>query len=337
MKMAECLMLNRVLVPQYKLFGEDALLRCDYDLGRDRLYAVKWYKDNEEFFRFVPRFNPPIYTHPMDGSRLKCFAPTTSASCSAPSPSNQQAFSAEAPSFASIMGEGRMTVVYLPKEAPQITGNVREEYEVGDVLDLNCTSSKSFPPAKISWYINDNPVEMPWSVSLRPAPSETGPNQEVPSPGSNSLMVSSLRLQLTLTPHHFGRKGTARVRCVARISPLFWQDGDEKIFGHGSGSSGHSHRHEKSSSGGSKQKTEKFHNFSDEEGEDFHSKSIHAINPVEHQHHHVNPHEFHSQNQAAFGHGLSFQREALVLVRSGCSSQSSSIYVVLLVFFCLLR
>lgn len=64
-------MLSRVLVPQYKIFGEDALLKCEYDLGRDRLYAVKWYKDNEEFFRYVPRFNPPIYTHPVEGVRVE--------------------------------------------------------------------------------------------------------------------------------------------------------------------------------------------------------------------------------------------------------------------------
>jgi len=109
-------MLSRVLVPQYKLFGEDALLKCDYSLGRDRLYAVKWYKDNEEFFRYVPRFNPPIYTHHVEGvtvdnmrsndKRVLLRGLTVRSTglyrCEV---------SAEAPSFASYMGEGRMTVV----------------------------------------------------------------------------------------------------------------------------------------------------------------------------------------------------------------------------------
>ena len=37
---------------------------------------------------------------------------------------------------------------------------MKEEYEVGEMLDLNCISSKSSPPAKISWYINDSPVSV---------------------------------------------------------------------------------------------------------------------------------------------------------------------------------
>jgi hypothetical protein len=48
--------------------------------------------------------------------------------------------------------------VDLPAEGPQITGKVQDEYETGDNLALNCTSSKSFPPARLSWYINDVPV-----------------------------------------------------------------------------------------------------------------------------------------------------------------------------------
>jgi len=46
----------------------------------------------------------------------------------------------------------------LPKEGPQIRGRIQDEYEIGDILTLACTSSKSFPPARLSWYINDVPV-----------------------------------------------------------------------------------------------------------------------------------------------------------------------------------
>jgi hypothetical protein len=43
----------------------------------------------------------------------------------------------------------------LPTEEPQITGHVKDEYVVGDMLDLNCISSKSSPPAKLQWLLND--------------------------------------------------------------------------------------------------------------------------------------------------------------------------------------
>ena len=40
-----------VAVPVYKFRGEDAQLECQYDRGTDPLYSVKWYKDDDEFFR----------------------------------------------------------------------------------------------------------------------------------------------------------------------------------------------------------------------------------------------------------------------------------------------
>jgi len=63
----ESLRLPRVVVPPYKMFNENATLECPFELGRDRLYAVKWYKDNDEFFRYVPRYRPPIHTHHVEG------------------------------------------------------------------------------------------------------------------------------------------------------------------------------------------------------------------------------------------------------------------------------
>jgi hypothetical protein len=38
-------------------------------------------------------------------------------------------------------------------------------------------------------------------------------------------------LNITLEPFHFTDDGEAKVRCVASISTLFWQDGDERIVG----------------------------------------------------------------------------------------------------------
>ncbi|XP_076358782.1 uncharacterized protein LOC143251222 [Tachypleus tridentatus] len=48
-------------------FGTDLILRCIYNLEEESLYSVKWYRDDMEFFRFVPRDNPPKQFFPLEG------------------------------------------------------------------------------------------------------------------------------------------------------------------------------------------------------------------------------------------------------------------------------
>jgi len=45
------------------------------------------------------------------------------------------------------------------------------------------------------------------------------------------LISSMSTLNISLEPHHFNENGEAKVRCLASISTLFWQDGDERIVG----------------------------------------------------------------------------------------------------------
>lgn len=36
----------------------------------ETLYSVKWYKDNEEFYRYVPKSNPPQQSYRVEGIRV---------------------------------------------------------------------------------------------------------------------------------------------------------------------------------------------------------------------------------------------------------------------------
>lgn len=97
------------MIPTYRVYNEPALLECHYQLntsknnkqdyggyrsshssrnhnddrppyGRyenddadkkdEKLYSVKWYKDNEEFYTYVPMANPPQRTHHVDGVKV---------------------------------------------------------------------------------------------------------------------------------------------------------------------------------------------------------------------------------------------------------------------------
>lgn len=91
------LRLSKLVVPIQKFRGENALLECQYELNNksvnnnydsskqyrrntymyysndddeEVLYSVKWYKDGEEFYRFVPRANPQQNSYSFDGIRV---------------------------------------------------------------------------------------------------------------------------------------------------------------------------------------------------------------------------------------------------------------------------
>jgi hypothetical protein len=65
------LKLVRVSVPQYKVRGDMALLECQYELGHNKLYSVKWYKDNEEFYRYLPGSDTIKQSYKVDGVRVE--------------------------------------------------------------------------------------------------------------------------------------------------------------------------------------------------------------------------------------------------------------------------
>ena len=46
-----CIHMKSVEVPDHASVGSTATLRCNYHLGKDKLYSVKWYKDSSEFYR----------------------------------------------------------------------------------------------------------------------------------------------------------------------------------------------------------------------------------------------------------------------------------------------
>ena len=35
--------------------GQDVSFTCNYQMMGDTLYSIKWYRDDKEFFRYIPR------------------------------------------------------------------------------------------------------------------------------------------------------------------------------------------------------------------------------------------------------------------------------------------
>lgn len=52
--------------------GDTLTLYCDKGaVTQETLYAVKWYKDEKEFFRNYPKADNPIKVYPIDGFTLE--------------------------------------------------------------------------------------------------------------------------------------------------------------------------------------------------------------------------------------------------------------------------
>lgn len=63
----EAVQMLGVKVPAFIFMGDSVQLFCDYDMQMDKLYSVTWYKDNEEFYRYVPSSKHLKHSYSMDG------------------------------------------------------------------------------------------------------------------------------------------------------------------------------------------------------------------------------------------------------------------------------
>ena len=56
-----------IVGPQLVNMGELVTLVCRYDLGKDTVYSIKWYKDSHEIYRYVPTDQPEFFVFKTKG------------------------------------------------------------------------------------------------------------------------------------------------------------------------------------------------------------------------------------------------------------------------------
>ncbi|XP_055597730.1 uncharacterized protein LOC129747504 [Uranotaenia lowii] len=212
-----------VVVPKHTVRGNSVKLECHYDLEGDALYAIKWYKDGYEIFRYVPRDYPPGMVFPQPGVHVDLQNTTNTQLVLDPIELNSSGkyrceVSAEAPSFQTVSDHGDMTVVVLPDEDPHITGG-KPRYQIGDYVRVNCTSGRSKPAVHLTWYINGDPADQSLLRHYEPIVS-----------GSDRLETSILGLEFKVKPKHF-KRGDMKLKCLAMISTVYWKSNEESVEG----------------------------------------------------------------------------------------------------------
>ncbi|KAG8186613.1 hypothetical protein JTE90_019934 [Oedothorax gibbosus] len=102
-------------VPDKVNRGQGTRLTCGYDLEGDVLYSIKWYRDDVEFFRYVPTDKPPGQFFPLTGIKVD-LSRSSNGSVYIRDVSHLTAgiykceVSADAPSFQTVSAEESMAV-----------------------------------------------------------------------------------------------------------------------------------------------------------------------------------------------------------------------------------
>jgi len=223
LKRCSCLYLEGVVVPHTVERGNTAVLECKYqDSFQDSLYSLKWYKDEVEFYRYQP-WNTMEKQKVFDVPGIKIDMQASRPSEIVLKKVNFRSsgiYRCEITSSSFVITEKyqQMTVIELPHKAPTISTDVNiKEYEIGDLLELNCTSEPSHPPSDLTWEMNKVPVAKDNYIF-----KETVHN-------GKKLHVTRIGLRIRLNRDHF-HWGKLKVACVAQIKAVFWSKGVENIF-----------------------------------------------------------------------------------------------------------
>ncbi|XP_012288483.1 uncharacterized protein LOC105704112 isoform X2 [Orussus abietinus] len=195
--------------------GDAALLTCNYDLIGSQLYSIKWYLGDEEFYRYIPKEEPPHVTFPVKGMMVDV------------SNSNRQdvtllnvtrelsgrykcEVTEDTSSYHTQIKEAMMEVVDVPDIDPIIMVE-RQRIPVGETLRANCTSGASRPAPIISWTVNGGSL------------NDSGTQYKVRSLKipHDGMQLTKGNLEMKVSNVLF-QSGKLRLRCFAEI-PLVYK------------------------------------------------------------------------------------------------------------------
>nr|CAD7429330.1 unnamed protein product [Timema monikensis] len=102
-------------VPQQAELNEATTLSCNFDLAGLKLYSVKWYKDDFEFFRYMPDNSPHSQALPVPGITVDLSASDMNTITLThlgfnSSGSYRCEVSTESPNFMTVVASSNMTV-----------------------------------------------------------------------------------------------------------------------------------------------------------------------------------------------------------------------------------
>ncbi|XP_054271566.1 uncharacterized protein LOC128992153 [Macrosteles quadrilineatus] len=207
------LRLKELTGPKFPDRGENVHLVCNFDTGDAKLYSVKWYKDENEFFRYMPDQRPPTQLFPLEGVLLEESLSgidhvTLRDVTYDTSGSYRCEVSTEAPNFETVFSNHNMSVLSYPQDDPHLVA-AQDVYSSGELVLVNCSAPPTYPPPNITFYINNDKTEE-WLL-------ERGP--ETPHEDGTRSTWTALRFHAE-RQHFLPPEDVLEVRCDVAAPPL---------------------------------------------------------------------------------------------------------------------
>lgn len=194
--------------------GDIVTFTCRYDLGKDAIYSIKWYKEDRELYRYIPTDFPE--------SRIFQGTPGVIVMKNTTVPNRlvvkmDGAFGSgvykceitiETPVFLTLDISKNITVIVPPIREPRILG-MATTYKIGDTVKVTCQSKDSKPAPDMQWLINKQNV-----TSSMVLPIKTTMNQKT------MLETTESTLRFVTRNRHF-RDGKLYITCIAKISDVY--------------------------------------------------------------------------------------------------------------------
>jgi len=210
---SHCLEMLEIVGPQLVNMGELVTLVCRYDLGKDAVYSIKWYKDSHEIYRYVPTDQPEYFVFKTKGVNVDdglTMPNKLVARMEGPHGTGlyRCEVTIETPRFITKDMSKNVTVVVPPQIEPSISG-MATYYRPGDLLDVICRVQEAKPLPHITWKINQKQV--PSDMIL---PSQKSRNR------STGLESIESNLRFTVQESDFS-DGHLHISCLASIQDVW--------------------------------------------------------------------------------------------------------------------
>jgi hypothetical protein len=194
---------------KYAEVGDDLSLGCDYTLEEDTLHSIKWYRDNNEFFRYQ-QDNQSISIYPLAGLNVDSYSSKTHIIVKNVSLETSGNYKCEVsgggPRYPTAVLNSQVVVVELPKSGPSISG-VQARYTLGDEVSATCWSAYSHPEPVFKWWINDSAADPAIVRSMQDGPAA--------------------HLRFKIKENHLNGN-SLRLKCTVEILDVYWMSSEEE-------------------------------------------------------------------------------------------------------------